>query len=40
MRSVTPGRKPSIERLIEALGQFESFPDRMQPPLPDPRESF
>ena len=37
---LSPGRKPSIERLIEALGQFESVPDRMQPPLPDPRESF
>ena len=37
---LSPGRKPSIERLTEALGLFESFPDRMQPPLPDPRESF
>ena len=37
---LSPGRKPSIERLIGALDQFESYPDRSQPPSSDPREPF
>ena len=36
----SPGRRPSIDRLIGALGQFEALPDRQQPPLPDKREQF
>ena len=34
------GRRPSIEQLIGALDQFESLPDREQPPVPYPREPF
>ena len=37
---LSPGRRPSIERLILALGQFEPLPDREQPQLSDFRESF
>ena len=37
---LNPGRRPSIERLISALGQFEPSPDREQPRLPDLREPF
>lgn len=29
-----PSRRPSIERLISALDQFESWPDRDQPAMP------
>jgi len=34
---LSPGKRPSIERLISALYEFESFPDREQPALPDER---
>ncbi len=34
---LSPARRPSIERLIDALGQFESVPDRQQPALDDMR---
>ncbi len=37
---LSPGRRPSIERLIGALDQFESLPDREQPTVPDQREPF
>ena len=37
---LSPGRRPSIERLIKALDQFEPLPDREQPALPEPREPF
>ena len=37
---LSPGRRPSIERLIGALDQFEALPDRAQPGLPDQRESL
>jgi antitoxin VapB len=37
---LSPTRKPSIERLIAALDQFESFPARAQPRRADRRESF
>ena len=37
---LSPGRRPSIERLISALGRFEPLPDRDPPRLPDPREPF
>lgn len=35
-----PTRKPSIERLIAALGQFESMPARQQPRKADKREAL
>lgn len=34
---LSPKRKPSIERLISALDQFESFPARQQPRKTDER---
>lgn len=37
---LSPVRRPSIERLIDALGQFESVPDRQQPALPDQRNTL
>lgn len=35
-----PIKHPSIERLIDALGKFEDFPERNQPKQPDQRESW
>jgi antitoxin VapB len=35
---LSPTRRPSIERLISALGDFEAMPDREQPIAADPRE--
>ena len=35
-----PGRRPSIDRLIGALAQFASFPDREQHCAPELREAF
>ena len=35
---LSPARRPSIERLISALDEFEDFPARQQPPKADPRE--
>lgn len=35
---LTPTRRPSIERLIDALSQFEEFPARAQPRKADRRE--
>lgn len=35
---LSPGRRPSIERLIGALDQFDTFPDRLQPSVPDQRD--
>ena len=37
---LSPSRRPSIERLISSLDDFESFPDRQQPAAADPREPF
>jgi antitoxin VapB len=37
---LSPTRKPSIERLISALDEFEDFPAREQPQAPDPREAL
>ena len=37
---LSPRRRPSIEGLIGALDQFEAFPDRLQPGVPDQRESL
>lgn len=37
---LSPGRRPSIERLIAALDEFETFPDREQPGAADERESW
>lgn len=37
---ISPGKRPSIERLIVALDEFESFPDREQPALPDERAAW
>lgn len=35
-----PPKRPSIERLISALDEFESFPDREQPAQSDSREDW
>jgi len=35
-----PPQRPSIEKLIAALDEFESFPERDQPRLPDEREPW
>ncbi len=35
-----PPKRPSIEKLIAALDEFEPFPDRDQPAKPDVRESW
>ena len=35
---LSPSRRPSIERLIDALGQFEPWPEREQPSAADQRE--
>ncbi len=37
---LSPSRRPSLDGLIQALGEFESLPDRVQPDRADPRESF
>lgn len=37
---LSPGKRPSIERLIAALDEFESFPEREQPSTADSRESW
>lgn len=37
---LSPGKRPSIEQLIAALSEFESFPDREQPAVPDHRDSL
>lgn len=37
---LSPGKRPSIERLIAALDNFEAFPDRAQPTSSDKRESW
>ena len=34
---LSPNRRPSIERLIDALDQFEQGPDRDQPSAADQR---
>lgn len=35
-----PAKRPSIERLIAALDEFESFPEREQPFAPDRRDAL
>lgn len=35
---LSPTRRPSIERLISALHQFEAFPPRRQPRRSDKRD--
>lgn len=37
---LSPGPRPSIERLISALNDFESFPARQQPRGADKREGL
>lgn len=37
---LSPGKRPSIERLIAALTEFDSFPEREQPAAADPREAL
>jgi antitoxin VapB len=37
---LSPARKPSMQRLISALNDFEDFPVRQQPRKADRRESF
>lgn len=37
---LSPGKRPSIERLIAALDEFERFPERQQPAAPDSRETW
>ena len=35
-----PPKRASIEKLIAALDEFESFPDRVQPAQPDTRDAW
>ena len=37
---LSPGKRPSIERLIAALSEFDAFPERIQPVAADPREAW
>ena len=37
---LSPGKRPSIERLIAALSEFDSFPEREQPAVADSREAW
>lgn len=37
---ISPGKRPSIERLIAALDEFESFPERTQPAAADQRNPW
>ena len=37
---LSPGKRPSIERLIAALSEFDSFPEREQPTAADSREAL
>lgn len=37
---LSPGKRPSIERLIAALDEFERFPEREQAAEPDVREAW
>jgi antitoxin VapB len=37
---LSPGKRPSIERLIAALDEFESFPAREQPASAEAREAW
>lgn len=37
---LSPGKRPSIERLIAALGEFDAFPGREQPVAADTREAW
>ena len=37
---LSPGKRPSIERLIAALSEFDSFPEREQPAAADSREAL
>ena len=37
---LSPGKRASIERLIAALDEFETFPDREQPASADQRAAW
>ena len=37
---LTPGKRPSIECLVSALDEFESFPERESPTGADRREPW
>ena len=37
---LSPGKRPSIERLIAALDEFESFPEREQPSAAEARDTW
>lgn len=37
---LTPGKRPSIERLVASLDEFETFPEREQPASADTREAW
>ncbi len=37
---LSPGKRSSIERLIAALSEFDSFPEREQPVAVNPREAL
>jgi antitoxin VapB len=37
---LSPGRRASIETLIASLAEFETFPAREQPSVPDTREAW
>ncbi len=37
---LSPGKRPLIERLIAALDEFESFPEREQPSVAEARDTW
>jgi antitoxin VapB len=37
---LSPGKRPSMARLIAALDEFEDFPERTQPATTDQRDSW
>ena len=37
---LSPGKRPSIERVVAALDEFESFPEREQPAATGARETL
>lgn len=37
---LSSSKRPSIERLIAALDEFDTFPERQQPVTPDEREAW
>lgn len=37
---LSPGKRPDIERMISALGEFDAFPEREQPATDDHRPGW